>query len=100
MQVRYRDRVADVRRYIDAVIARVRDGDGKVPREVRAAAIDHPEGELCEKVAANAARVSDEDIALAKQSLTEDEIFEVVVCTAIGQAKRQYDAAMAALEEA
>ena len=90
----------DIRRHIEAVVARVRDGEGKVPREVRRAAMEVPEGPLYEKVATNAARITDEDVAIAKQSTTEDEIFELVVCVAIGQAKRQYDAAMAALEEA
>jgi AhpD family alkylhydroperoxidase len=30
--------------------------------------------------------------------LSEDQIFEIVVCAAVGQATRQYDAALAALE--
>jgi hypothetical protein len=43
--------------------------------------------------------VTDEDITAAKASgLSEDQIFEIVVCAAIGQAERQYDAALAALD--
>jgi hypothetical protein len=32
--------------------------------------------------------------------LSEDQIFEIVVCAAVGQATRQYDTAFAALEAA
>jgi hypothetical protein len=32
--------------------------------------------------------------------LSEDQVFEIVVCSAIGQATRQYDGALAALEAA
>jgi len=46
-------------------------------------------------------RVTDEDIAMARESgLSEDQIFEIVVCTAIGVVTRQYDTALAALEAA
>jgi hypothetical protein len=42
-----------------------------------------------------------EDIAAVKASgLSEDQIFELVVCAAIGQATRQYDTAFAALDTA
>ena len=93
----------EIRRHLEALIARVRDGEGKASREARRAAFDKPEtcdGPLLAKVAAHAYKVTDEDVAAAKASASEDEVFELVVCTAIGQAKRQYDAAMAALEEA
>ena len=46
----------------------------------------------------HAYRVTDDDIAAARASgLSEDQVFEIVVCAAVGQATRQYDAAMAAL---
>ena len=90
----------EIRRHLEALIARVRDGEGKASREARRAAFDKPEGPLLAKVAAHAYKVTDEDVEAAKASASEDEVFELVVCTAIGQAKRQYDAAMAALEEA
>jgi hypothetical protein len=39
------------------------------------------------------------DIAAARASgLSEDQIFETVVCAAVGQATRQYDTALAALK--
>jgi alkylhydroperoxidase family enzyme len=56
---------------------------------------------LIDKVARHAYKVTDEDIAAARASgFSEDQIFEIVVCAAIGQATRQYDAALAALAEA
>jgi hypothetical protein len=87
----------EIRRHVEALIARVRDGEGKASREARQAAFDRPEGPLLSKVAAHAYKVTDEDVAAATAAASEDEIFELVVCTAIGQAKRQYDAALAAL---
>ena len=56
---------------------------------------------LVNKVARHAYRVTDEDFAAVRaSSLIEDQIFEVVVCAAIGEATRQYDIAFAALEAA
>jgi alkylhydroperoxidase family enzyme len=66
--------------------------NAEVPAAVRA---------LVEKVAKHAYKVVDEDIAAAKaQGLTEDQLFELVVCAAIGQASRQYEGALAALATA
>jgi len=56
---------------------------------------------LIDKVAKRAYLVTEEDIAAVKASgLSEDQIFELVVCAAIGQATRQYDTAFAALDTA
>ena len=45
--------------------------------------------------------MTDGDIAAAKAlGLSQDEIFEIVVCAAIGEATRQYETAFAALEAA
>ena len=56
---------------------------------------------LIDKVVKQAYRVTDGDIAAAKASgLSEDQIFEIIVCAAIGQAGRQHDTALAALEAA
>jgi alkylhydroperoxidase family enzyme len=53
---------------------------------------------LIDKVATRAHTVTDEDIVAARASgLSEDQIFELVVCAAIGQATRQYDTALAVL---
>jgi len=66
--------------------------NGEVPATVRA---------LIEKVTKHAYKIVDEDIAASKaQGVSEDQLFELVVCAAIGQASRQYEGAMAALAEA
>lgn len=63
--------------------------------------LPEPLGSLVDKVARQAYRVTDEDIAAARaSSVSENEIFEIVVCAAVGQATRQYDTALAALEAA
>jgi hypothetical protein len=88
------------------LVARILEGDGKASRAQRRAAFDNaglpePLARLIDKVAKQAYKVTDEDVAAARASgLTEDQIFELVVCAAIGQATRQYDAARAALEAA
>jgi hypothetical protein len=89
-----------------AIVARILEGDGTAPRAQRRAAFDNadlgePLGKLIEKVAKHAYRVTDLDIAAVKASgLTEDQIFDLVVCAAVGQATRQYDTALTALAEA
>jgi alkylhydroperoxidase family enzyme len=90
----------------DQVIERAVEGEGKASREARRAAFANagvtPDAvrALLDKVARHAYKITDEDVAAAKAAgLTEDQIFELVVCAALGAAKRQYDNAMAALEE-
>jgi alkylhydroperoxidase family enzyme len=99
--------MADLAKHRKAVVERVLQGDGKAPREQRAAAFANagvaPEAvrAMIDKVARHAYKVTDEDVAAAKASgLSEDAIFEIVVAAALGQATRQYESAMAALEEA
>ena len=88
------------------LLRRVLEGDGKASAAERRAAFNNggltePLRELVEKVAVNASAVNDGDINRARQSgLSEDQIFEIVVCAAIGQATRQYEGAKAALEAA
>ncbi len=56
---------------------------------------------LVDKVAMHADRITDEDFAAVRESgFSEDQVFEIVVCAAIGQSTRQYDNALAALEAA
>ena len=87
-------------------VTRILEGDGKASRAQRRAAFENaglsgPVNTLIDKVARHAYRVTDEDIALARAAgLSEDQIFEMVVCAAIGQATRQYDNALAALAAA
>ena len=89
-----------------ALARRILEGDGKAsPSERRAAfhnsGLAGPVDTLVDKVARHADRVTDKDIAGARASgLSEDQVFEIVVCAAIGEASRQYDTAIAALETA
>ena len=98
--------MSDITKARGALIARILEGDGRASRAQRRAAFDdtesaEPLNTLIEKVTKQAHRVTDEDIAAAKASgLSEDQIFEIVVCAAVGQAARQHDTALAALEAA
>jgi alkylhydroperoxidase family enzyme len=98
--------MSDIRQARKAVVARILEGDGKASHGQRRAAFNNtgltePLSTLIDKVARHAYTVTDEDIPAVRASgLSEDQIFEIVVCAAIGQATRQYDAALAALEAA
>jgi hypothetical protein len=84
-----------------AVVERVLRGPGRASTTQREAAFSAPVAPLLDKVAQHAYRVTADDIAAAKASgLTEDQIFELVVCAALGQATRQLEAALAALAAA
>jgi hypothetical protein len=88
------------------LVARVLDSKGKAAPELRRAAFDNaglsePIRTLVEKVANHAYRVTDEDVAAVRAAgLSEDQIFEIVICAAVGQADRQYTSALAALASA
>lgn len=85
----------------DALVKRILEGEGEASREARQAAFNNKSTTpLVDKVAKNAWKVTDEDVAAAKAAMSEDEVFELVVCAAVGQATRQLDNALAALEEA
>ena len=46
-------------------------------------------------------KATDADVAAAKTAgSSEDEIFELVICAAVGRSTRQYEAALAALADA
>ena len=89
-----------------ALVTRVLEGQGTASPAQRRAAFDNTEqagplGTLVDKVARRPASVTDADVAAAKASgLSEDQVFELVVCAAVGAATRQYDAALAALAAA
>jgi hypothetical protein len=98
--------MANIEQAREALLRTVLEGNGKASAIERRSAFDNvglaePLRQLVDKVAVNASAVNDEDINRAKRSgSSEDQIFEIVVCAAIGQATRQYDAAKAALEAA
>jgi hypothetical protein len=98
--------MTDITQLKRALIARVLDRDAMAPQELRRATfdnagLDEPTGTLMEKVVYHADTVTDDDVAAVRAAgLSEDQIFEIVVCAAIGQANRQYEAALAALAAA
>ena|SRR5579872_2559775 len=98
--------MSDIRKARKTLTSRVLEGDAEVSPCERRAAFDNsgltePLSTLVDKVARHAYTVTDEDISAAKESgLSDDQIFEIVVCAAIGAATRQYDTALAALEVA
>jgi len=88
-----------------ATVERALEGPGKSSNAQRRAAFDNvgvaePSRALIAKVTQNAWKVTDADFAAAKASVPEDELFELTVCAALGQATRQIDAALAALDVA
>ena len=92
--------------YRAAVIARVLKGPGSASAAARQAAFDNHgvdgrASALIDKVARQAWTVTDGDVASTKRAgVGEDEIFELAVAAALGQATRQLDAALAALDAA
>jgi hypothetical protein len=98
--------MSDIGQARRALVRRILEGDGKASPSERKDAFNNsglaePAGTLIEKVARHAYQVTDEDIAAVRASgLSEDQVFEIVVCAAVGQASRQYDTALAALETA
>jgi alkylhydroperoxidase family enzyme len=98
--------MSDIGQARKALVRRVFEGPGNASASARQAAFNNrglaePLGALVDKVARHAHRVTDGDITAARVSgVSEDQIFEIVVCAAIGQATRQYDAAYSALEAA
>jgi hypothetical protein len=90
-----------------ALADRVRTGRGRAPARQRVQAFDGgaglppPLAALAGKVATRPAEVTGADFAAARAAgFTEDQVFELVVCAAVGQAARLYEAGLAALAEA
>jgi hypothetical protein len=98
--------MTEVARLYRELVARVRDGEAHAPRALRRAAfdnadLDEPTRTLVEEVAVRSYAVTDEDVAAVRAcGFSEDQIFELMVCAAVGAADRQYNSAMAALAEA
>jgi hypothetical protein len=89
-----------------ALVDRVLNGDGRAPAQQRGQAFRNdglppPVDTLVDKVVSRPAQVTDADFAAAKASgFSEDQLFELVVCAAVGQSERLYEAGLAALAEA
>ena len=89
-----------------ALASRILKGEGNASLSDRRAAVNNrdlkePLPALVAKVVKDAYRVTEADVASARDSgLSEDQVFEIVVCAAIGAATRQYETALAALVDA
>lgn len=89
-----------------ALVDRVLNGPGRASAEQRARAFGNeglapPLDALIGKVVDRPAQVTEEDFAVAKATgCTENELFELVVCAAVGHSARLYEAGLAALAEA
>lgn len=98
--------MADITGAREQALETILGPNGKAAQAARRAAFDNkdvpePLRVLIDKVARHAYKIVDEDIAAAKAAgVSEDELFELVVCAAIGQASRQYEGALAALAAA
>lgn len=89
-----------------ALVARILEGAGRASRAQRRAAFEGagltgPLAVLVEKVCNRAHEVTDDDVASARASpVSEDEVFELVICAAVGEASRQLESALGALRAA
>ena len=89
-----------------ALVDRILSGQGRASAEQRARAFSNdglspPVDALIGKVALRPTQVTDADFAAAKAAgFSEDQLFELVVCAAVGQSTRLYEAGLAALAEA
>jgi len=90
----------------NALVDRVLTGPGSASAEQRAGAfsdegLEPPLRTLIGKVATSPAEVTDADFAAAKAAgYSEDQLFELVICAAVGKSARLYEAGLAALAEA
>jgi hypothetical protein len=86
-----------------ALEERILNGEGRASPGQRARAfrndgLSPPVDELLGKVATRPAQVTDADFTVARAAgFSEDEVFELVICAAVGQSARLYDAGLAAL---
>jgi len=98
--------MADVRELGAALVTRILEGSGRAPDADRRAAFANaglpaPLDSLVGKVAKRAGAITDADIASALSAgRSEDEMFEIVICAAVGESLRRQQAAQAALDQA
>ena len=89
-----------------ALVDRVLNTDGRADARQRGQAFRNdglppPVDALIDRVVNRPAEVTDADFAAAKAAgFSEDQLFELVVCAAVGQSERLYQAGLAALADA
>jgi hypothetical protein len=88
------------------LVDRVLNGEGTASAQQRAQAFGNdglapPLDALVSNVATRPAKITEADFASAKAAgFSEDQLFELVVCAAVGQSTRLYEAGLAALSAA
>jgi hypothetical protein len=96
----------DKQALVRAIEQRILTGPGKAPPDLRAKAFQDsdlpgPLAPLLDRVAKRSFQVTDGDVAAALAAgFTQDQIFELVLCAAVGESSRLYQAGLAALAEA
>ena len=91
---------------VKATEQRILTGRGMAAPDLRAKAFEdsdlpEPLATLVDKVAKRSSQVTDGDfVAAVAAGFTEDQLFELVICAAVGESSRLYQAGMAALAEA
>jgi alkylhydroperoxidase/carboxymuconolactone decarboxylase family protein YurZ len=105
MEAKSKETAPDFRRLHQDLVTHVLKGNAYSSEAERHAAFNDsgltgPLKTLIDKVANCSHKVTDDDIAAVKGSgISEDQIFELVVCAAVGRASRQYANGLRALEE-
>lgn len=89
----------------DRVFARVFEGDGETEPAIRQAAasrhgVPSDLKQLVDKIHEHAYKVTDDDIARAQAKYGDDQMFEIVVSSALGAARTRLKAGLKALNEA
>lgn len=90
---------------LDRVITRVLEGEGETPPSLRQAVatgqgVPGDLKALVDKIHLHAYKVSDDDIARAQAKYGDDQMFEIVVSSALGAARTRLMAGLKALDEA
>ena len=89
-----------------ALVSRLLEGEGKASHSQRKAAFNNtvssePLKKLIDKISFSSYKIVDSDFDEMKVAeFNEDQIFELVISAAVGQATRQYESAFSALTEA
>ncbi len=101
-----KEKAAGFEQLYQDVLTHVLKGKGFSPESERQAAFDNaglsdPLRSLVDKVANRAYQITDNDIDTMRiTGVSEDQIFELVICAAVGEASRQYTSGLCALAEA
>ena len=91
---------------VNALEQRILTGPGMAAPELRATAFEgrglpEPLAALVDKVAKRSFQVTDADFAATlRAGFSEDQLFELVICAAVGESSRLYQSGLAALADA